>query len=363
MAFSCERTVMSERPVIVWFRRDLRLHDQPALTWASSQPSRIVPLFVVDPASSAARSRSPNRTWFLLGVRARRCGGPWRTSDRRSSFGSAIRGWSCPDLAVAIGAPDGRRLARLRAVWPGAGPRRRGRALAARDVGLARPRAATWSTSRKRSEPRPGARSACTHRSGGPGTDSSDGRSSPRRPGSAWLPFRASTPGTIPSLADLGLGERPTGRPGRVARTRRDRPPGRGCERWLDHGIDAYAATRDRLDLDDGTSRLSADLHLGLLSPLEVVERADGPGEGRRIFRQELVWRDFYAHVLFHEPAVRRRAFRPAFDAIAWSTDPARLEAWRIGPDRLSGHRCGDAPAGAPRAGCPTEPGCSWRRS
>ena len=42
----------------------------------------------------------------------------------------------------------------------------------------------------------------------------------------------------------------------------------------------------------------------------EVVERADGDGEGRRTFRNELVWREFYAHVLFHRPSVRHAAFR-----------------------------------------------------
>ena len=96
-----------------------------------------------------------------------------------------------------------------------------------------------------------------------------------------------------------------------------------------------------------GPPALSADLHLGLLSPLEVVERADGPGEGRRIFRQELVWRDFYAHVLFHEPAVRHRAFRPAFDAIAWSADRGAPRGLALGPDRLSRssmRRCASSP-------------------
>jgi deoxyribodipyrimidine photo-lyase len=137
-------------------------------------------------------------------------------------------------------------------------------------------------------------------------------------------------PGTIPSLASLGLGDGPSAdpvllpEPGETAARRR-------LERWLARGIDGYAGSRDRLDLADGTSRLSADLHVGLLSPSEIVERALGAGEGRRVFANEIVWREFYAHVLFHRPAVRHAAFRREFDAIEWSDDDAAFDAWRTG--------------------------------
>ncbi len=102
-------------------------------------------------------------------------------------------------------------------------------------------------------------------------------------------------------------------------------------ERWLDRGIDGYSASRDRLDLETGTSRLSADLRFGLVSPLEVVERAIGAGDGRRTFVNEIVWREFYAHVLFHHPAVRQQAFRATFDDVAWSGDADGLAAWQSG--------------------------------
>ncbi len=102
-------------------------------------------------------------------------------------------------------------------------------------------------------------------------------------------------------------------------------------DRWLTQGIDGYAETRDRLDLAGGTSRLSADLHFGLLSPTEIVERISGAGEGRRVFLNEIVWREFYAHVLHHQPRVRTAAFRPGFDALEWSDNPTAAEAWRAG--------------------------------
>jgi deoxyribodipyrimidine photo-lyase len=94
--------------------------------------------------------------------------------------------------------------------------------------------------------------------------------------------------------------------------------------------LPGYAEGRNRLD-DEGTSRLSADLKFGTLSPLEVLLVAEGPGEGRRVFVSELCWREFYAHVLWHFPHVVRGAYRPAFDAIPWTDDPAGLAAWREG--------------------------------
>jgi deoxyribodipyrimidine photo-lyase len=56
-----------------------------------------------------------------------------------------------------------------------------------------------------------------------------------------------------------------------------------------------------------------------------------GPGDGRRTFLVELVWREFYAHVLFHRPSVRHAASRPQFDAIEWSDDATAFDAWRSG--------------------------------
>jgi deoxyribodipyrimidine photo-lyase len=140
-------------------------------------------------------------------------------------------------------------------------------------------------------------------------------------------PSRIPSPRTHPDpIPDLG---QPTADPSLIAE------PGepaarRRLERWLEGGITDYGRTRDRLDLD-GTSRLSQDLRWGLLSPLEVLERAEGRGEGRRTFVNELAWREFYAHVLWHQPQVLERPFRDDLGAIGWRNDPEAFEAWREG--------------------------------
>src|SRR4051812_47415992 len=52
---------------LVWFRRDLRVHDHPSLTAAHRAHDRVVPVFVLDPRLLAAgRFPSANRAWFLL---------------------------------------------------------------------------------------------------------------------------------------------------------------------------------------------------------------------------------------------------------------------------------------------------------
>ena len=94
--------------------------------------------------------------------------------------------------------------------------------------------------------------------------------------------------------------------------------------------LDRYASHRDRLDLD-GTSRLGADLRFGLLSPVEVAQRCAGPGDGRGRFIDELAWRDFYGHLLWHEPRVAHDAYRAELDGIAWEREPALIDAWREG--------------------------------
>src|SRR5215210_918858 len=52
---------------IVWFRRDVRVHDHPALTAAHRGADQVVPVFVLDPRLlDGGRFPSPNRAWFLL---------------------------------------------------------------------------------------------------------------------------------------------------------------------------------------------------------------------------------------------------------------------------------------------------------
>ncbi|MFM8915374.1 MAG: deoxyribodipyrimidine photo-lyase, partial [Candidatus Limnocylindrus sp.] len=60
---------MSHPPVILWFRRDLRLADHPALVAAvaaaKERGAPLLPIFVWEPGLVAGPRASANRTWFL----------------------------------------------------------------------------------------------------------------------------------------------------------------------------------------------------------------------------------------------------------------------------------------------------------
>jgi deoxyribodipyrimidine photo-lyase len=70
-----------------------------------------------------------------------------------------------------------------------------------------------------------------------------------------------------------------------------------------------YGAERD-LPAADGTSRLSPYLKWGCLHPRQVLDRL-GRSPGEETFRREIAWREFYADVLFHRPETARESLRP----------------------------------------------------
>ena len=99
-------------------------------------------------------------------------------------------------------------------------------------------------------------------------------------------------------------------------------------DRFLDR-VSRYADDRDRPDLDH-TSRLSPHLHAGSLHPRQVLARL-GRGKGAETFRSELCWREFYADVLFHRPDSARRAYRDELSGMQLDSGrraDEKFEAW-----------------------------------
>jgi deoxyribodipyrimidine photo-lyase len=52
------------------------------------------------------------------------------------------------------------------------------------------------------------------------------------------------------------------------------------------------------------------------------------PGGRQRVGLNELIWREFYIHILHHYPQVRRTAFRSNLAGIHWENDPAAFQSW-----------------------------------
>jgi deoxyribodipyrimidine photo-lyase len=298
---------------IVVFTRDLRLHDNPALHQACARARQVVPLFVVDPAIAAP----PNRARFLAESLA----------DLRASLRE--RGG---DLVIRDGDPAAEVIAL-------AGETKASAVYLADDV-------SHYATARRRKLERECAR----HRIDlvlTPGlTVVPPGDLKPASGGHYrvftpyWRAWRAATwrrGCPVPQVIQIPAVERV----GRI-------PPGDGASAgslgssglapggetagrqrflaWRKRQLGGYDENHDDL-AGDATSRLSAYLRFGCVSPLEVaIGVLDRPG-GEQYCRQ-LAWRDFFYQVTAAFPDIARRNYRPG---AAWSQDQAALDAWRAG--------------------------------
>jgi deoxyribodipyrimidine photo-lyase len=97
--------------------------------------------------------------------------------------------------------------------------------------------------------------------------------------------------------------------------------------------IDAYADARDYPALR-GPSYLSVHLRFGTVSIRELAAFAHDRslrenGRGAATWLSELIWREFYAQVLWHHPHVVAHAFRAEYDGLAFPNDRERFAAWR----------------------------------
>ena len=93
-----------------------------------------------------------------------------------------------------------------------------------------------------------------------------------------------------------------------------------------------YAHARDRPGVE-GTSRLSPHLHFGELSPRQVLAELDSRAAlaGWKAFRRELLWREFALHVLYHFPRTPDTPLDARFAGFPWRRDKRLLHAWQRG--------------------------------
>ncbi len=101
---------------------------------------------------------------------------------------------------------------------------------------------------------------------------------------------------------------------------------------FLTHQVHGYGESRNIPALD-ATSRLSAALRFGLIHPRQILARlGDSPGD--ESFRSELAWREFYADMLWHHPNTARESMNPAMRKFPVDTDDlarVRYSAWCSG--------------------------------
>ena len=315
------------RPSVVWLRDDLRLGDNPALHAAAERGAPVVVLYLLDDVSAGIRPLGAASRWWLHGSLS-------ALDESLQALGGSLvlrRGAADDELPRLVDEVDAGAV-----FWN----RRYG---AARDI-----------DARLKQRFRDGGREAQSFHANllvepwsvttGEGTPFrvftpfwNAARELPVReplPAPSRLQF---APGGSERLDDLEL--LPT-RPDWAGGLRETWTPGESAahealETFVDEHLEDYHR-RDEPAVD-ATSRLSPRLRFGELSPFQVWERLHGAmsAAARRNvpkFLSELGWREFNWNILFHQPELAARNYRPAFDAFPWEDpDPAQLAAWRAG--------------------------------
>lgn len=310
---------------IVWFTRDLRVHDHPALTAACAEADRVVPVFVLDDdvlgagGGAALPIASPNKVAILLHALED------LTSAMRDRGGALVkRRGSVADELGRLAAEVGADVVHTTADSSAYARRRLDAVREALDVEVV--------THPGLHVHEPG---EVTTTSGGHykvftpyhrAWSAAPLRPVLEGPGSVPTPSSVAV-GRVPSLADLlgeDAGDRLSpdlGRGGEIA--------GRElAEGWLADDVGGYEDGHDDL-AGDRTSRLSPHLHLGTVSPVWLVDRADGRGPGAVAFVRQLAWRDYHTQVLADRPEVAWEDVRSQGDR--WRDDDEALEAWQAG--------------------------------
>ncbi|MBR0698099.1 deoxyribodipyrimidine photo-lyase [Bradyrhizobium lablabi] len=325
------------KPIIVWFRDDLRVSDHPALHEAATSGAPVICLYVLDEVSPALRPPAARplggaaRWWLAQSLRAlgkslAAIGGSLvlrkgaarsvvatlaRESNARVVFWNEIA--QSPHQAVAkdveaalasdgIGAQifPGDLLAEPRAI----------RANGDRGFRVFTP---FWRRLQAHGDP-PKPQSAPKQLNCVPGIASDaldDWKLEPTRPdwagglGASW------TAGEAAAQAQL--------------------------KAFLANVASRYARDRDRPDRD-GSSHLSPHLRFGEISPRQIWHAARfAAAEDNSLagdiekFLSELGWREFCRHLLFDVPDMAERNLQESFDAFPWTRDASALKAWQRG--------------------------------
>lgn len=99
--------------------------------------------------------------------------------------------------------------------------------------------------------------------------------------------------------------------------------------------INNYAGDRDIPSID-GTSKLAMYLKNGSISSSQVILFLNLKGYlkktyGKEVFFSELIWREFYYHILYHFPEVEHEAFNKKYNKLKWENSKSLFEKWKKG--------------------------------
>lgn len=317
------------KPVLLWFRLDLRLADHPALHAAVRRGAPVLPVFIWAPGEEGDWPPGGASKWWLhqslaalerdlraAGSRLLLRAGPAERTLREllSETGARTVFWS-RRYEPAVIARDARLEEALRADGFEAG---------SFNAALLRE---PWAVRNKTGKPFQVFTPFWKHCLA---LDDPP----PPLPAPESIPAPARWPES-PPLEALEL-EPETNR----AKSMRAawRPGAGGAEknlrRFLDRALSNYPNDRNRPDLA-GTSRLSPHLRFGEISPRQVWHalktRCSGAAWRAARFPAEIGWREFAHHLLYHFPSTPDEPLRAGFNNFPWRENAAWMKAWQRG--------------------------------
>jgi deoxyribodipyrimidine photo-lyase len=299
---------------VLWFRRDLRLADNPALLAAvdaarADGDGQVVPLFVVDPVLWNASG--PVRQAYLVAS--------LRALDASLGGQLLLQHGNPAHLVPQVARAAGASSVHLAADFGPYGQRRDAAVEAALDVPFVRA-----------GSPYAVAPGRVTKPDGTPyrvftpfwkAWVQHGWRAPAMAPADVpwWMPIDCHGYPSAPDLGDLAL---PAAGEAAALAT---------WSRYRDTGLADYADLRNRPDLA-GTSAMSHHLRWGEIHPRTMLADLSSRDE---VFGKELCWREFYADVLAQDPESARRSLDRRYDdTMRWTPAdeaPALLDAWREG--------------------------------
>ena len=316
-------------PVIYWFRRDLRLADNPALTAACESGSEVIPLCILDPDEPIGGAS----LWWLHESLA-------QLSAACKARGVPLilrRGKPSDVLKKLIKETGAKSVFWNRCYEPQAIARDKALKAELTDAGIdvqsfnASLLAEPWTLKNKSGEPykvfTPFWRALAALAPFG----------MPLPSPKAIKPFgKKLASDTLsdwqlqPTAPDWAGGLRAAWKPGERAAIMR-------LADFLDVDVANYATARDMID-GEGTSNLAPYLHWGEISSRQIWAvssmRADAEPKsaaGIAAFQRQLGWREFSIHLLFHWPDLVHAAWKQEYESFPWVDDDAQFRAWTKG--------------------------------
>jgi deoxyribodipyrimidine photo-lyase len=325
-----------DAPVIMWFRTDLRLADNPALAFASRSGRPVIAIYIHDPQPKGLRPTGGASRWWLAGSLEALDGALKAKGGRLSLVG----GTPAEVLQAVVRATGAAAV-----VWN----RRYGKAEQGEDAAikaalkLAGVHAQSFN-SHLLHEPW-----EVKGKSGGPirvftpfwRAARERGEPAAPEPAPSSLTFGTCAGVQLTSIANLRL--KPT-KPDWAQEMAREWTPGEAGARqalglFLDSSAKGYGENRNRPDYVS-TSRLSPHLAFGEIGPRQIwhatkaaFESGHTPAKAYDIdkFLSEVGWREFSYHLLDLFPALASENFQPRFNAFPWRDDPVAYKAWTRG--------------------------------